>query len=423
MIDLNLVTEWEDPKKAKGPELRATWASLRIECANEVVTRFYDKDLNTVHHQVYGPLYPIAEWVAYHWFQILYGTDRAPERAQDLRFGAEGFALPRLRFCAEGESVRLRWAPYVHNGAKVEFLGTGEVALPRARVEGALASFLNRVTTRLQQNQISGTPLQNEWESILQLDQEEREFCIAAATLGLDPFDLPDGRADSIAQAAALLPSDLLNEFFPATEGDSVLGDAEALSAAIRHLEAKRQDNARLEELRQSIGFVDQSDNPWEAGYDLARRTRQLLGLGDGRVTLEGMLALGEPTAVGGMQGLKRIEGIVSRNGTGSASAVPPDFDHRRLESQKFSMARALSERLVLQESSTRLITKEKTSKQKLNRAFAAELLAPAEELRRRLTRREIGGEDLQELADEFEVSSFVIENQVKNHHLALIHD
>ena len=55
------------------------------------------------------------------------------------------------------------------------------------------------------------------------------------------------------------------------------------------------------------------------------------------------------------------------------------------------------------------------------NRAFAAEFLAPSSALRSRLARPVVDGDDMDELAAEFGVSSLVIEHQVRNHRIARV--
>lgn len=427
MIDFRILTEWEDPKRAKGEELRATWASLRVQLEtndfSKAVTWLYDKDFNTVRHQVFGPMYPLAEWMALHWFQMLHGTERSSERDQDIRFGAEGFALPRLRICSEGDHVRLRWVPYIHHGANVEFLGEGDFTLPRAQVESELYSFLNRVVARLEEHQISGTTLQTEWQGILELDREERDFCIAVASLGLDPFDLPEGMEERIQGVAGLLSSEVMEDFFPAATSESVLEEAEAVSAVIRHLQGLQKPNTQLEKVRQSMQMLEPGINPWVMGYEAARKTRTLLGVNAGPISLDLLTELGDAAPVDELASVKRVDGIVMRNGTSSAAAVQPDSFTKRKDNLKFSLARLLCERLMLQASATGLITREKTTRQKVNRAFAAELLAPAAELQKRLAHSEVSHEDIQDLADEFDVSSFVIEKQIQNHRLAMIID
>jgi hypothetical protein len=425
MSDLRIKTEWEDPKRAKGPELRATWGALRIEVAQSdhinVATRFYDMDFDTVRQQVFAPLYPLAEWVAFHWFQMLYGAERISERGHNIRQGAEGFALPSLRFWSEGSSVRVVWSPFVDEGARVEFLSVGEFALPRVTVEQELAGFLNKVIYRLQENGIEKTPLQEEWAAILAMESEERIFCSAAASLGLDPFDLPEGMEEKILRAGSLLSRNVLEEFFLAASSDGVLDEAEAVSSAIQELEKMQRENARLDQMRAAISGVAQTGTAWQTGYDLARRAKGLLAIPAGPTSLSTLKDLTNPQEIGALSRVARVEGLASRNRANGASGVAPDFANRRPESQKFALARVLCEELLLPSAQTSLLTQETTTRQKLNRAFAAELLAPAAELKNRIGRPEISCDQVQDLAEEYKVSSFLIENQIKNHELATI--
>ena len=61
------------------------------------------------------------------------------------------------------------------------------------------------------------------------------------------------------------------------------------------------------------------------------------------------------------------------------------------------------------------------TDRQARSRAFAAELLAPAESLRRRLGSTLVEPEQVDELGHEYGVSTEVIRRQIENHGLATV--
>ena len=67
------------------------------------------------------------------------------------------------------------------------------------------------------------------------------------------------------------------------------------------------------------------------------------------------------------------------------------------------------------------LVTNTQTEHQQRNRAFAAEFLAPAEAIRERLPASHLSEEDVEDLAQEFRVSGFVVRHQIENHKLAVI--
>jgi len=69
------------------------------------------------------------------------------------------------------------------------------------------------------------------------------------------------------------------------------------------------------------------------------------------------------------------------------------------------------------------LITRGQTEHQQRNRAFAAEFLAPALSIRRRLSSDHVSEEEVEDVALELGVSAFVIRHQIENHGLATIVD
>ena len=69
------------------------------------------------------------------------------------------------------------------------------------------------------------------------------------------------------------------------------------------------------------------------------------------------------------------------------------------------------------------LVIDTNTERQKRNRAFAAEFLAPAEQIKRRLAGKETTREEMDEIAYTMGVSSYVVAHQVQNHGLAVFRD
>jgi len=67
--------EWEDPLGARGPELRATWARLEIRVDDIPVSRLIDEKNRSIRDAVYGPLYPVAEWIAMNWWSLLHEVE------------------------------------------------------------------------------------------------------------------------------------------------------------------------------------------------------------------------------------------------------------------------------------------------------------------------------------------------------------
>lgn len=70
MADLTFDIEWIEPETTEIPEFGATWAALRILVDERCVTRFYDRQTNSVRKTLILPLYSLAEWIAGNWWSL-----------------------------------------------------------------------------------------------------------------------------------------------------------------------------------------------------------------------------------------------------------------------------------------------------------------------------------------------------------------
>jgi Zn-dependent peptidase ImmA (M78 family) len=102
--------------------------------------------------------------------------------------------------------------------------------------------------------------------------------------------------------------------------------------------------------------------------------------------------------------------------GTGRDNRNPTvvlgDFSNER--ARRFTLSRALWHFLA-DDDPIFLVTASYTNRQRIERAFAAELLAPAEGIQQRLSSDIFVEDDLEELADHFKVSARIIEHQLHN--------
>ena|SRR5690606_21911435 len=109
------------------------------------------------------------------------------------------------------------------------------------------------------------------------------------------------------------------------------------------------------------------------------------------------------------------VDAAIQVNGVAAISATA-----RASTARRFLLARALHHWLYVTtgDAPQRLLTKGHDWLQASSRAFAAELLAPARGLSRRLSGRADWGELQEGLAEEFQVNPMVIAHQVENHRL-----
>ena len=250
--------------------------------------------------------------------------------------------------------------------------------------------------------------------NLYELGPDEREYCIAAAKLGLDPFAEADEHEAAIIEAAQRLPHEVLNDFFHAVNPRQIVQAVDWIAGATSEASLLAGDpSGEIRAVRTALAstFALDTATPWQRGFRQARVARQALGLGDdsrldiGQYVPTGSRAGGDPRlqAVGVAPGDFARPAIVLDRAAGASST-------------RFIQGRALWHRLTRDEN-TFLITTSYTDLQKVERAFAAELLAPAEGIKIKLVvpPSEAVQEDLGSVADHFGVSPILIEHQIEN--------
>jgi hypothetical protein len=431
MNGLQLDFEWIDPEGARGPELRATWASLEIRFDGAAITRAIDNSSRSVRNSLFLPLYPLAEWFATHWWFLLHEVE-APGRStsdlyakrHSLRDAGEGFALPSLTIQPLGESfVRLAWEPVELEAQNLEFTASGSGVVSVSQLREALSNFVTAVLKRLQQQGVEGTLLESEWNHIQILEPDEEEFCIAAASLGLDPYAVDEVTQEEILSVSKALPASLLAGFLEVAEPTSLQVQAQRVLTALKRSGANLANLENLKSLRNDLKTFEVQGSPWRQGYEFAHELRSRLGLNG--EPMSSLSALGQAlglsksldTAIVTVTGLPdSLDALVATNSQESPGFAVPK---RREQAVRFAVCRALFEYLTIPESAPLLVTRARSERQKRNRAFAAEFLAPAHLLRERLPSRTVGDEEVDDIAASFGVSPYVIWHQIENHTLA----
>lgn len=444
MNELQFDFEWENPMGAAAPELAATWAHLVIRVNETLVTQVHDYGARSVRDGIYLPLYPMAEWLVTHWWPLLHEPE-VPRRAlhrdyphrHNLRFAREGFALPSLTFRPLNGKIELDWRSVDFSACGVRFLQEGSTVFDSEGVKDAVTRLIESVVGRLEIEGIRGTPLQEEWQTILEAGPEERQFCKVAGTLGLDPYSLTEEGQVSIIRVAEDLPVELTDDFFAIADFTDLVAQAARLRSGLEAVRTQKANLAPLQELRGRLVKIDPLRAPWAEGYALARQLRRDFQL-EGRTarTVEdvgaffGLSPRDLKSAVASWQGddqalafapgrsVRFYDALVGTNELGSPGFL---LQKQHESSRMFAFCRALFEYLTASTGPAALISSALSERQKRNRAFAAEFLAPAEMLQEIVSGSLLDSEEVEDLAAQFGVSIYVIRHQLENHHLAQV--
>lgn len=436
MSELRFDFEWTDPMGARGRELRATWARLVIVAGGKCVSRVFDHDRRAVRDGIYLPLYPLAEWLATHWWSVLVEVP-SPERLGDpsygerhsLRSARDGFALPAASLNGVGDHIRLRWYREALPNYRVEFIEEGVSHIPIDDFRQSATTFIDAVIARLDAEGIGGTPLQEEWAALTALSDEEQEFCTVAAALGLDPFAISPSEEAVIIEAAESVPDRLRREFLSVASTENLTFEADDVLRAYNAAHANDSTLSSIIALRSELRSVDTAAEvaPWERGYLVARRLRETVGIGNrplpsfghiasalgvaGDVLTSALVSMPEATGI--------YDALVATNRRNSPSFA---ISHRHNQAaHRFHFARGLYEFFRGDDDGPWLVTKSLSDQQKQTRAFAAELLAPAAALRERVASTSVSADDVDDIASEFGVSPYVVHHQLENHQIATV--
>lgn len=431
MATVTFDTEWHDGSGIKGAELSATFASLQIRIDDQRVTRVLDSRARSVHDSVYVPLYPLAEWLASNWWFLAYEYDN-PAKAADRAFycrhslatHTDGYALPDLRAVSTGTRILLSWSRAASARWKVEYLTNGRVSVERETFQKASSDLIERVILRLRDFGIHDTFLQKEWESIRGADAEEMLFCETAAGLGWDPYDLDEDRQSQVIRLTKEL-GPLCGEATSIIDASRLSEESSKIVAALETARTTERNRLHIRSLESMLkARRSPASYPWQVGWNLASQARKRLNL-DGQPipTMESLAealeiegeALEQATQpVSALYGFRLMDGVVA---DGPHATISLGLRSKSEHGRRFAFCRALAEMMTSEGDA--LLTRGSTDRQRSNRAFAAEFLAPASGLRQRIFQPILDPDDIDELAEEFGVSTFVIVHQVENQGIA----
>lgn len=388
--DLRLAAEWSEPAGVDSTDLAATWCRLAVWIGGECTTVVRD-EANALRDGVHGSAYPLAEWIAYNWWPLTvsqrpsaYDATRwswhlLPEedwlRHHNLRAANEGQSWPDLTLVREGAVFCALWsADSADASGPVRFLTSGKAFLPAAQVIEALRGFVNVVLARLADHGLDDTTLAREWQRVQasQADPDEASFCLAAARLGLDPFDVPEGVAEDLPVVADAVDGHLLDDFLDSADPDHLAGALAWLQGARAGVPAGRTPPlADLRSVLRDLGPLD-PEKPWAGGYDSARALRDSLSAAPtDPFNPSAWVSVGQRQAE--PYGLRGYGATTSDDSC--ALLVPRALG---TVAKRFAAARALGRALFQPVGSEFLLTSTATVHEQAARAFAAELLAPA---------------------------------------------
>lgn len=416
---LNLEFEWEPAPNVQPDEFSVTWARLTITVGSRTVTQVEDSRSHSTRRAVHVPLYPLAEWVAFNWWNLranartltsyhLPGVGRIA--GHDMRHVGDGYPWPNLVLGPHGEQTSARWFADVDDRehSRIRYLSSGMEILGRDDTFERLAEFVDAVVARLDSEGVGGTALATEWNELRSTEDDEAEFCEAAARLGLDPYGTTPEMAESIINGSSQLETPLFEELIDAVPPAALDSSVDWVLDAL----GRKTEGATASDLR-PLPHLDPyaaTGAPWQVGYRAAVRFRQELDLGSSdRAEPHEFVLVSHTNSAG-----PAISGL----GQGGGQRFPElTIPERPANSERFAVARALW-RFAAGTQRSFLLTKAHQPVQQVSRAFAAEFLAPAAGIREFLAADPdefVDFDTMTAIGDHFGVHTQVVAHQIEN--------
>jgi hypothetical protein len=405
--------DWIEEVPNAAPEERATVADLRLFLSEQNVTMHLRGEQAFDHITI--SLYPIAEGLAHDWWTIFGDRDRQIS----LTKYRSGFVLPDVRFQFDGSAFEISALQRTYRNPDVRFWGAANEVLTRADAEHVLDDFISSILGRLT-GRVPNTGAALRWARVQasRQDAEEAAFCECAGALGRDPYEVDISISDLINDAARIFTSEPLNEFLAGAKSFS----ASNLLQWIRKAESRSTGKSTVHNISAVANAVSleaparASERPWALGYRRARAIRRHMGISQSsRFTTLSALAR-QFGASHNFEPADKIDGVralrSNHNGNVSIHLRDHGSSPHAEEAARFSFARAVGDIACFPEP-TRAIVNELhfATRQAAGRAFAAELLAPIEEIKSMLADRH----DTITIAEEFGVSTVLIDRQIEN--------
>ena len=421
-------------------EETATLGLLVIKTPSRILTRGFNKKIRKPRE---GPLvsaYPIAEWLAWNWWRLTSEigerpTDKLAARAWDFSHRVStvgsGYDWPNISIHSDSHRSYLGSIQSKPDSVRSFAYYDSSVAVVSTKaLERAMSDFIENTIKLLENKGIRDSNLQCLWRDLKSERVSPDGSCYRAmeARLGFNPDDLNENTIFRILDNAESIGRDALNEVaadearagnaahnFPSTE-------------TFRNASAEFGVDVSLDSMAALSGnFSDHHNGMWNYGEEEAWRIgKKLAGMLRSQESLNGRsvsnrnlaqyAGLNESAITDETKSWNKMSFCFKNDNAMSKMTLRPKWETGR----RFELARLVGDCVArkfwkLPEERLSPATGTSSYRQKLQRAFAAELLCPIEYI------DEIAGKDYspekqRNAADEFNVSERVVSWQIWNH-------
>ena len=422
--ELHIAADWR-PGRYDDPAEAATAAEVTVAVGNQSLSSILDPATGATAFGARLPAVVLAQGIARNWWRLLYEPQHVFERLvePDLRFEARhrldsftpGYVFPPIGIWSGGETVMVgmfRADQRFHDKSFLLPSRRSPWSVARGPAQDALGAFIVSVLEQLHPAMSEYSELKSEWDRILHstLDVDVSDWCTNAGRLGLDPYD---GDTPDLSRLSAGMPGQLFADVCEAGNPRDMNRTCDWVRSttsrfrSIAPISIKNFGGPPLRDLN-GPGRTNGRD-----GVTLLRE-RLKLPL-DPIQALNGIFNGADQKAeyrVAEM-GAGEVEGIGKRTDRKEIKMAVPARSARQ---QRFRMCRTAYLAWRAGSESEFAATPADTWRQQASRAFAAELLAPAQLISQRYGKTGLNNHAVERLATEWLCPPQTIVHQAKNH-------
>lgn len=373
---------------------------LVLSVDDSPMTRLMDTQ-GRVHNgpQVSG--FRLAEWLLWNWWRIRWepepaaGQSNLPWRQAHETAGiGGGWPWPSLTFASDGRTIAIRSTPTAATVAEpVSYLGHGERIVRALPFEWGVDSLLDHVIEHLKEEGIQSDALSAMAKQLVDERDDPRlsTYRRLEALLGRSPDEGDPAVIERLIEDGGVLGEQATDELAAGTahhaNGATTTADDLLAMAHGAGFPISDSDTVAVHEAG-NVASTGKTDVvaviPWQAGVDAARRLRDSEGLDDRPITDRRLCEMcGLPG--GAFRKASTVKPPMAYT-LSTASGRRLVFRARVPEARRFDAARLLGDKVLVQNGeSLQPATASFTFRQKMQRAFAAELLCPFDALATRL--------------------------------------
>ena len=404
-----------------------TLGYMSIKSDEEVLTKNISNITNTSRDDIKVSSYPLAIWICAYWWRLIYEPIPSDENIQktyswenahNLISADSGYIWPSIKFIPDGQTITISSQQQIYN-RKYPLFYKGlkdPISINTEVFTSSMKNFISNTIQRLDEHKKNNTDLHIIFDQ-LQTELNDEDFTLyrkMEAILGYDPDEAPENVIKKIESALKIFNEKSLIEIASAcsvNETHTQYADIESAISMARNGIKGKWSSPISEKIN-----IDASMPPWEAGRLLAKEVRKCIGNIDNKIETKTLCDfLGVTT--------KSINNKEPLHDRFNISYFKSDNLYINLKKEntfyysigrRFQLARLIG--AIISSISDKIFISSdcKTYNQKLQRAFAAEFLAPINEVKF-FIEKELSTKSIRKAAKHFDVSPQTIAHSLVN--------